>query len=73
MFDCVLVDNTPVGSNVPGKRGEIFIATKFGFVRKPDPTKGPTIDGSTEYVKEALDGCLSRLGVDQIDLWYLHR
>lgn len=56
-----------------GKRGEIFIATKFGFVRKPDPTKGPTIDGSTEYVKEALDGCLSRLGVDQIDLWYLHR
>lgn len=56
-----------------GKRNEIFIATKFGFVRSPDPTKGPTLNGSAVYVKEALEGSLNRLGVDHIDLWYLHR
>ncbi|KIP07253.1 hypothetical protein PHLGIDRAFT_105991 [Phlebiopsis gigantea 11061_1 CR5-6] len=56
-----------------GKRGEVFLATKFGFVPDSDPAKGFTINGTPEYVKEALDKSLKRLGVEQIDLWYLHR
>ncbi|THH00720.1 hypothetical protein EW026_g1867 [Hermanssonia centrifuga] len=52
-----------------GKRNEIFLATKFGFVFRE--TMG--IDGSAEYVKAAFSKSLQRLGVDTIDLYYLHR
>ncbi|KAJ7256198.1 Aldo/keto reductase [Mycena haematopus] len=52
-----------------GKRGEIFLATKFGFVGLP----GRIMDGSPEHARKALDKSLSRLGVDYIDLYYLHR
>ncbi|KAJ6482633.1 NADP-dependent oxidoreductase domain-containing protein [Mycena sanguinolenta] len=52
-----------------GKREEIFLATKFGFIAR----EGKLIDGSPEYARKALDKSLSRLGVDYIDLYYLHR
>jgi aryl-alcohol dehydrogenase-like predicted oxidoreductase len=52
-----------------GKRNDIFLATKFGFAGKDFGT----IDGSPEYVKAACNKSLKRLGVDQIDLYYLHR
>ncbi|KAI0654897.1 Aldo/keto reductase [Cubamyces menziesii] len=57
-----------------GKRKEIFLATKFGFVmgREGDPTS-MTIRADPEYVLQALNKSLERLGVDQVDLWYLHR
>ncbi|KAJ7778912.1 NADP-dependent oxidoreductase domain-containing protein [Mycena metata] len=50
-----------------GKRGEIFLATKFGF--RPDLS----IDGSPAYVRPAVESSLKRIGVDSIDLLYLHR
>jgi len=49
------------------RRENVVIATKFGFA--PDRS----LDGSPENARRAIDGCLSRLGVDTIDLWYLHR
>ncbi|KAK7045144.1 Aldo/keto reductase [Favolaschia claudopus] len=51
-----------------GKRSEIFLCTKFGL-KLPDFAA----DGSPEYVKEAVENNLRRLGVDYIDLYYLHR
>ncbi|KIP05920.1 hypothetical protein PHLGIDRAFT_24831 [Phlebiopsis gigantea 11061_1 CR5-6] len=55
-----------------GKRDDIFLATKFGFV-SGDRSKGIRISGTPEYAQEALNKSLKRLGVPQIDLWYLHR
>ncbi|KAI6107601.1 NADP-dependent oxidoreductase domain-containing protein [Pisolithus croceorrhizus] len=53
-----------------GKRDSIFLATKFGA----DGTKGPSgIDGSPEGAKASLERSLERLGVETIDLYYLHR
>nr|WGM49231.1 aldehyde reductase [Boreostereum vibrans] len=52
-----------------GKRKEIFLATKFGIA---SPHKRG-VDGRPEYVPEACERSLKRLGVDQIDLYYLHR
>ncbi|KAI0312457.1 NADP-dependent oxidoreductase domain-containing protein [Amylostereum chailletii] len=53
-----------------GKRADIFLATKFGFKHTPD---GLTINGSPEYVKQACSKSLERLGVEYIDLYYIHR
>jgi aryl-alcohol dehydrogenase-like predicted oxidoreductase len=61
-----------LGSWMKGKRDRIFLATKFGAVRKPG---GPVIgvNGRPEYVRSACDGSLRRLGIDTIDLYYQHR
>jgi aryl-alcohol dehydrogenase-like predicted oxidoreductase len=62
-----------VGRAIAGRRDEAFVATKFGFVRDPaDPDKR-VIDGSPTHVREACEGSLRRLGVEVIDLYYLHR
>ncbi|KAF5351129.1 hypothetical protein D9756_008204 [Leucocoprinus leucothites] len=53
-----------------GNRNKIFFATKFGIVWTPT---GRRIDGNPEYVKSACAKSLKRLGIDQIDLYYLHR
>ena len=50
----------------------IEIATKFGIVRKPGEYKR-VIDNSAEYTRSACEGSLRRLGVDRIDLYYVHR
>ncbi|KAF3402763.1 Aldo-keto reductase yakc [NADP] [Talaromyces pinophilus] len=55
----------------PDKRKDIFLATKFGNVMRPDGTA--YVRGDPAYVKEACDRSLQRLGVDQIDLYYCHR
>ncbi|EAW17311.1 putative aldo-keto reductase (AKR13) [Aspergillus fischeri NRRL 181] len=52
-----------------GKRDQIFLATKFGFVQGGKPHE---INSSAEYCKKACDASLKRLGVDSIDLYYLH-
>jgi aryl-alcohol dehydrogenase-like predicted oxidoreductase len=54
-----------------GKRDQIFLATKFAFV-KGDPTF-TKIDTSGAYCKKACAESLRILGVDQIDLYYMHR
>ena len=62
-----------VGKAIVGRRHQVFLATKFGFVRDPiDPLKRG-IDGSPKYVRSACEASLRRLGVDTIDLYYQHR
>src|SRR5689334_2572869 len=57
-----------VGRAIRGKRDRVALATKFGVMRDPnDPTRRG-INGRPEYVKEACDGSLRRLGVETIDL-----
>ncbi len=62
-----------VGKTIRGRRAEFFIATKFGNVRsKEDPSKWSR-NGKPEYVHQACDASLRRLGIEQIDLYYQHR
>src|SRR5690606_12450583 len=61
-----------VGRAIRDRRDAVVLATKFGNVRAPDGTF-LGINGRPEYVKEACDASLKRLGVDVIDLYYQHR
>jgi aryl-alcohol dehydrogenase-like predicted oxidoreductase len=61
-----------VGRAIAGRRDEVVLATKFGNQRRPDGT-AVGINGRPEYVREACDASLERLGVDHIDLYYQHR
>ena len=61
-----------VGKALKGRRDNAVVATKFGNVRGPDGCwKG--INGRPEYVRQAADASLTRLGVETIDLYYQHR
>jgi len=62
-----------VGRAIRGRRHEVVLATKFGFVQYPGPGDQRTIDGRPEYVRQACEASLRRLGVEKIDLYYLHR
>jgi aryl-alcohol dehydrogenase-like predicted oxidoreductase len=61
-----------VGRALAGRRDRVILATKFGNVRSAD---GAWLgqNGRPEYVKQACDASLKRLGVDVIDLYYQHR
>jgi aryl-alcohol dehydrogenase-like predicted oxidoreductase len=61
-----------VGKAIADRRGEVVLATKFGNVRGEDGSF-LGVSGKPDYVKEACDASLSRLGVDHIDLYYQHR
>src|SRR4051795_13401391 len=61
-----------VGKAVKGRRDEAQLATKFGNERNPDGS-WVRINGTPEYVRQACDASLQRLGVDHIDLYYQHR
>ncbi len=61
-----------VGEAVKGRRDQVTIATKFAIIRSEDPAKRG-ISGKPEYVRQACDASLQRLGVDTIDLYYQHR
>ncbi|MGH8278364.1 MAG: aldo/keto reductase [Gammaproteobacteria bacterium] len=61
-----------VGKALKGHRDQTVIATKFGIERSPDG-HSRRINGRPEYVREACDASLQRLGVDYIDLYYQHR
>ena len=54
-------------------RQKMILATKFGYVRDINDPKARGINGSPAYVKSACDASLKRLGIDTIDLYYLHR
>ncbi|MEV1026140.1 aldo/keto reductase [Streptomyces sp. NPDC050264] len=63
-----------VGRAIAGRRDEVFLATKFGIKRDDsDPRQGRMVDSSPEHCRAAVDASLRRLGVDHIDLYYLHR
>ena len=61
-----------VGRAIEDRRGDAVIATKFGNVRQPDGA-WVGISGRPEYVRQACDGSLKRLGIETIDLYYQHR
>jgi aryl-alcohol dehydrogenase-like predicted oxidoreductase len=61
-----------VGRAIRGRRDQVVLATKFGIVRGEDRTVR-TISGKPDYVRQACEGSLRRLGVDTIDLYYQHR
>jgi aryl-alcohol dehydrogenase-like predicted oxidoreductase len=61
-----------VGRAIKGRRDEVVLATKFGISRVVGGGE-VRVDGSPEYVRAAVDRSLARLGVDVIDLYYLHR
>jgi aryl-alcohol dehydrogenase-like predicted oxidoreductase len=60
-----------VGRAVAGRRDEVVLATKFGNAVGNDGSR--RIDGRPEYVRQALDASLERLGVEHVDLYYQHR
>jgi aryl-alcohol dehydrogenase-like predicted oxidoreductase len=60
-----------VGRAIAGRRDEVVLATKFGNRWFPDGTR--KIDGTPEYVRQAIDASLARLKVDHVDLYYQHR
>jgi aryl-alcohol dehydrogenase-like predicted oxidoreductase len=61
-----------VGRAIRGRRDQVVLATKFGNIRSEDGAF-LGISGRPDYVREACDASLERLGVDVIDLYYQHR
>jgi aryl-alcohol dehydrogenase-like predicted oxidoreductase len=62
-----------VGRAIADRRDQVVLATKFGIVRDPDDPTSRGVNGTPEYVKQAAEASLKRLGVDHIDLYYQHR
>jgi aryl-alcohol dehydrogenase-like predicted oxidoreductase len=62
-----------VGRAIAGRREGVFVATKCGLVLEDEATFTFGRDGSPAHVREACEGSLERLGIDVIDLYYLHR
>ena len=62
-----------VGKAIRGKRDQLFIATKFGIVRNPDDPTSRSINGTPDYIRKSVEGSLTRLGIETIDLYYQHR
>ena len=70
-----------VAKSLPGKREKVFLATKFGNVFDPTLSShvdlatagGMFVDGTPAYAAKCIDNSLKRLGVDHVDLYYLHR
>lgn len=61
-----------VGQAIRDRRQEVVLATKFGIVRSADPS-ARGINGKPEYLRSSCEDSLRRLGVETIDLYYLHR
>jgi aryl-alcohol dehydrogenase-like predicted oxidoreductase len=62
-----------VARAIADRRDDVLIATKFGIVRDRENPTRRSINGRPEYVHQACDASLRRLGVDHIDLYYQHR
>ena len=61
-----------VGKAIRDRRGDVFLATKFGNVRGPNG-EFLGVRGDPDYVRSACEASLKRLGVEVIDLYYQHR
>jgi len=62
-----------VGGAIADRRDEVVLATKFGIVRDPRDPRARGVNGRPEYVIDACEASLRRLGLDHIDLYYQHR
>jgi aryl-alcohol dehydrogenase-like predicted oxidoreductase len=62
-----------ISKAVKGRRDQFVIATKFGIVLDPNDPAKRSINGRPEYVQQAVEGSLKRLGIETIDLYYQHR
>src|SRR5207247_2185639 len=60
-----------LGRALKGRRDKVTVCSKFGNIDNPDGTKA--YNGRPEYVREACDASLKQLGIETIDLYYLHR
>ncbi|MGD8319747.1 MAG: aldo/keto reductase, partial [Gemmatimonadota bacterium] len=65
-------NETLVGKALADRRDGLVVATKFGPLRAPDGSR-LGVDGSPQNVRRASEGSLKRLGMDHVDLYYLHR
>ncbi len=64
-------NETLLGKALKGKRDKVIVATKFGQVKLADGKQA--VDGRPEYVMQACEASLKRLGIEVIDLYYQHR
>ncbi len=64
-------NETLIGTALHGRRDAVFLATKFGQIRREGGANG--VDGSPSHVAAACEASLKRLGTDVIDLYYQHR
>lgn len=64
-------NETLLGRALKGRRDKVVLATKFGQIQREGQPNG--VDGRPEYVVQACEASLTRLGVDVIDLYYQHR
>ena len=62
-----------LGRAIRGRRDGLVIATKFGIMRTPENPTDYRVNGSPDYIRQAVEGSLRRLGIDAIDLYYQHR
>jgi aryl-alcohol dehydrogenase-like predicted oxidoreductase len=62
-----------LGKALGARRDDVVVATKFAVVRDPDDPTKRAINGRPEYVHQACEASLTRLGIDHIDLYYQHR
>ena len=68
------VSEQVVGQAIASRRDEVTLATKFGILAVGPVEPGVRqVDGRPEYVRRSIEGSLQRLGVDHVDLYYLHR
>ncbi len=61
-----------VARTIHGRRHEVLLAGKFGLVWHDEPGNGFAVRAAPSYVRQASEASLRRLGVDMIDLYYLH-
>jgi aryl-alcohol dehydrogenase-like predicted oxidoreductase len=62
-----------LGRAIRGRREGLVIATKFGIMRTPQNPTDYRVNGSPDYIRQAVEGSLTRLGIEAIDLYYQHR
>ncbi|MGF6094785.1 aldo/keto reductase [Pseudomonas sp. 18175] len=62
-----------IGKALAGKRDQVFLASKFGIVRDPANPALRGVNGRPEYIRNAINGTLQRLGIETLDLYYQHR
>ena len=66
------VNEELIGKGIKGRRDKFLIASKFGNIRGPGGQRGG-VNGKPDYVPVACEASLKRLGIDAIDLYYVHR